>query len=99
MCLTAGGGDLSTHLTPAAGGAADGSCDNHDRHRPRRDDSLVTCIRTLNGKPCESIEFGVVVRRWGLEVNSISVINLVMAVGLVVDYSAHVIHNFVRPAS
>ena len=31
---------------------------------------------------------------WGLEVNSISVINLVMAVGLVVDYSAHVIHNF-----
>ena len=31
---------------------------------------------------------------WGLEVNSISVINLVMAVGLVVDYSAHVIHNY-----
>ena len=31
---------------------------------------------------------------WGLEVNSISIINLVMAVGLVVDYSAHVIHNF-----
>ena len=32
---------------------------------------------------------------WQLEVNSISIINLVMAVGLVVDYSAHVIHNFI----
>jgi predicted RND superfamily exporter protein len=31
---------------------------------------------------------------WGLEVNSISIINMIMAVGLVVDYSAHVIHNF-----
>merc|ERR1712166_74443 len=31
---------------------------------------------------------------WGLEVNSISVINMIMAIGLVVDYSAHVIHNF-----
>eukprot|EP01052_Picozoa_sp_SAG31_P035639 SAG31_NODE_4328_length_3351_cov_1.759225_1_plen_73_part_10 len=31
---------------------------------------------------------------WGLEVNAISIINLVMAVGLVVDYSVHIIHNF-----
>ena len=31
---------------------------------------------------------------WGLEVNAITCINLVMAVGLVVDYSAHIIHNF-----
>jgi len=31
---------------------------------------------------------------WGLEINSISVINLVMAVGLVVDYSAHLMHSF-----
>ena len=31
---------------------------------------------------------------WGLEVNSITIINLIMAIGLVVDYSAHVIHNF-----
>ena len=31
---------------------------------------------------------------FGLELNSITAINLVMAVGLVVDYSAHIVHNF-----
>jgi len=31
---------------------------------------------------------------WGMHINSISVINLVMAVGLVVDYSAHLMHSF-----
>eukprot|EP00971_Amphidinium_carterae_P014478 285948-Amphidinium_carterae.1 len=31
---------------------------------------------------------------WGLDLNSISMINLVMAVGLVVDYSMHVAHSF-----
>ena len=29
----------------------------------------------------------------GLEINAITAINLVMAVGLVVDYSAHIAHN------
>eukprot|EP00438_Fugacium_kawagutii_P020577 Skav226940 [mRNA] locus=scaffold965:306282:310879:- [translate_table: standard] len=31
---------------------------------------------------------------WDLDLNSISMINLVMAVGLVVDYSMHMAHNF-----
>jgi len=31
---------------------------------------------------------------WGLDLNSISMINLVMAVGLVVDYSMHIAHSF-----
>ncbi|CAJ1403475.1 unnamed protein product [Effrenium voratum] len=31
---------------------------------------------------------------WGLDLNSISMINLIMAVGLVVDYSMHMAHNF-----
>ena len=31
---------------------------------------------------------------WSLQLNSISTINLVMAVGLVVDYSAHIAHSF-----
>lgn len=31
---------------------------------------------------------------WGLELNSITAINLVMAIGIVVDYSAHIIHCF-----
>jgi len=31
---------------------------------------------------------------WGLDLNSISMINLVMAVGLVIDYSMHMAHNF-----
>ncbi len=29
---------------------------------------------------------------WGMDLNSISVINLIMAIGLVVDYSAHIVH-------
>ena len=31
---------------------------------------------------------------WGLDLNSISMINLIMAIGLVVDYSMHVAHSF-----
>jgi Niemann-Pick C1 protein len=31
---------------------------------------------------------------WGMEINSITAINLVMAIGLVVDFSAHVVHSF-----
>jgi len=31
---------------------------------------------------------------WGLQLNSISMINLVMAIGLVVDYNMHIVHNF-----
>jgi len=31
---------------------------------------------------------------WGIELNSISSINLVMAVGLVMDYAAHVMHSY-----
>ena len=32
---------------------------------------------------------------WGVSLNSISMINLVMAIGFAVDYSAHVAHYFV----
>ena len=32
---------------------------------------------------------------WGVSLNSISMINLVMAIGFAVDYSAHVAHAFV----
>lgn len=31
---------------------------------------------------------------WGHQVNSITTVNLIMAIGLVVDYSAHIMHNF-----
>eukprot|EP00971_Amphidinium_carterae_P012697 250117-Amphidinium_carterae.1 len=31
---------------------------------------------------------------WGLDLNSISMINLVMAIGLVVDYCMHIAHSF-----
>lgn len=31
---------------------------------------------------------------WGLDLNSISAVNLVMSIGLVVDYSLHLIHSF-----
>ena len=32
---------------------------------------------------------------WGVSLNSISMINLVMAIGFAVDYSAHLAHAFV----
>lgn len=31
---------------------------------------------------------------WGMDLNTISVINLVLAVGLAVDYSAHIGHAY-----
>jgi len=31
---------------------------------------------------------------WGLDLNSISMINLIMAIGLVIDYSMHIAHSF-----
>ena len=34
-------------------------------------------------------------RIWGVSLNSISMINLVMAIGFAVDYSAHIAHAFV----
>jgi len=34
------------------------------------------------------------VNMWGLEMNSLTSICLIMAMGLVVDYSAHIMHNF-----
>eukprot|EP00903_Cladosiphon_okamuranus_P022061 g20288.t1 len=36
------------------------------------------------------------VYHWGLEVNSITVIELIMAVGLVVDYMVHIVHYFLH---
>ena len=36
------------------------------------------------------------VKFWGLTINALSVINLVMAVGLVVDYSAHIVHVYFK---
>ena len=35
---------------------------------------------------------------WGVSLNSISMINLVMAIGFAVDYSAHLAHSFVFSA-
>ena len=31
---------------------------------------------------------------WGLDLNSISLVNLIMAIGLVIDYSAHIAHTY-----
>ncbi|CAN0269125.1 unnamed protein product, partial [Ascophyllum nodosum] len=39
------------------------------------------------------------VYHWGLDVNSITVIELIMAVGLVVDYMVHIVHFFLHQAS
>ena len=32
---------------------------------------------------------------WGLDIDSVTIINLVLAIGLVIDYSAHIAHAFV----
>lgn len=39
------------------------------------------------------------VYHWGLDVNSITVIELIMAVGLVVDYMVHIVHYFLHQDS
>ncbi|CAM9472819.1 unnamed protein product [Ascophyllum nodosum] len=39
------------------------------------------------------------VYHWGLDINSITVIELIMAVGLVVDYMVHIVHFFLHQAS
>ncbi|CAM9724445.1 unnamed protein product, partial [Hapterophycus canaliculatus] len=36
------------------------------------------------------------VYHWGLDVNSLTVIELIMAVGLVVDYMVHIVHYFLH---
>jgi Niemann-Pick C1 protein len=33
---------------------------------------------------------------WKISINSISIVNLVLAIGLAVDYSAHVAHAFMH---
>ena len=33
---------------------------------------------------------------WGLELNFITMINLVLAIGLAVDYSAHIAHSYAQ---
>ena len=56
-------------------------------------DALLTLYVTLI---MFMIDIDLVGMLWvlGLQINSITSINLVMAIGLVVDYSAHIVHNF-----
>jgi Niemann-Pick C1 protein len=53
-------------------------------------------LEVLLSLTCVDIDLVGVLKLWGLHINSITVINLVMAIGLVVDYSLHLVHCFSR---
>eukprot|EP00903_Cladosiphon_okamuranus_P015713 g14505.t1 len=53
---------------------------------------LLVCVTVL----IIDVELLGFVYHWGLDVNSITVIELIMAVGLVVDYMVHIVHYFLH---
>ena len=57
-------------------------------------DCTVTLLVVLNFAALTCELFGLMVI-WGVSLNSVSMINLVMAIGFAVDYSAHIAHAYV----
>ena len=57
-------------------------------------DCTVTLLVVLNFAALICELFGLMVI-WGVSLNSVSMINLVMAIGFAVDYSAHIAHAYV----
>ena len=57
-------------------------------------DCTVTFLVVLNFAALTCELFGLMVI-WGVSLNSVSMINLVMAIGFAVDYSAHIAHAYV----
>ena len=57
-------------------------------------DCTVTLLVVLNFAALICELFGLMVI-WGVSLNSVSMINLVMAIGFAVDYNAHIAHSYV----
>ena len=57
-------------------------------------DCTVTLLVVLNFAALICELFGLMVL-WNVSLNSVSMINLVMAIGFAVDYSAHIAHAYV----
>jgi len=47
---------------------------------------------------CKNYELFALLKCEHLDVNSITLVNLIMSIGLVVDYSAHIIHTWFKDA-
>jgi len=56
--------------------------------------SLKGCLFVLLCVLITLVDVGGFMHFWGLTIDVISCVNLVIAVGLVVDYSAHIVHSF-----
>jgi len=57
--------------------------------------NIPACIMVLVCVVLTLINVGGFIHFWGLTIDVVSCINLIIAVGLCVDYAAHVAHNFI----
>ena len=58
--------------------------------------NLPACILVFICVLLTLVNVGGFIHFWGLTIDTVSCINLVIAVGLCVDYSAHIVHNFLE---
>jgi len=58
--------------------------------------NIPACLMVLVCVILTLINVGGFIHFWGLTIDVVSCINLIIAVGLCVDYSAHIAHNFME---
>ena len=58
--------------------------------------NLPACVLVLACVLITLVNVGGFIHFWGLTIDTVSCINLIIAVGLCVDYSAHIVHNFLE---
>merc|ERR1719225_270963 len=58
--------------------------------------NIPACIMVLICVVLTLVNVGGFIHFWGLTIDTVSCINLIIAVGLCVDYSAHIAHNFME---
>ena len=56
--------------------------------------NIPVCVMVLLCVVLTLVNVGGFIHFWGLTIDTVSCINLIIAVGLCVDYAAHVAHNF-----
>ena len=56
--------------------------------------NLTASVLVLGCVVLTLVNVGGFIHFWGLTIDTVSCINLIIAVGLCVDYSAHIVHNF-----
>merc|ERR1712241_122832 len=58
--------------------------------------NILVCVMVLLCVVLTLVNVGGFIHFWGLTIDTVSCINLIIAVGLCVDYSAHIAHNFME---